>query len=317
MRTFLCFLFFFISFHSIFPQNDPHDIPGEIKNDKTTQHFNIPGTHLFLIPPEGFKTQDAFCGLKKTDKQSIQVFDLPGGNYYTNAATFNKEKFESKGAKVMIYKEVKIAGYPAKYIFMKGDNKSAAYSVVFGDSTFSCMVMGIYPSEDEKTGNQIKSALLSICYDKNRIVDPFEIAGFSLDDTKSKFRFTKYSGNMYIYSSGNENKKPDEDEPFAIVTVIPKDSATDVKKISSLMLGNLERSGMKNKEIKNESEDKMNGYLCYEAEIYGDVQGRKSLIYQLVVTHHKKAVIIQGIAKTNYQWNLDEFKKLSHTLKFK
>ena len=122
---------------------------------------------------------------------------------------------------------------------------------------------------------------------------------------------------MYIYSSGNENKKPDEDEPFAIVTVIPKDSATDVKKISSLMLGNLERSGMKNKEIKNESEDKMNGYLCYEAEIYGDVQGRKSLIYQLVVTHHKKAVIIQGIAKTNYQWNLDEFKKLSHTLKFK
>src|ERR1700710_705897 len=90
-----------------------HQDPGanihpRISNTRTSQHINIPGTRLFIVPPPNFAVATNFVGLQKNDKAVINVYDLVGGDFYTNAATFNKAEFEKKGIKVFEYKEFSV-----------------------------------------------------------------------------------------------------------------------------------------------------------------------------------------------------------------
>lgn len=289
----------------------------DIENAKTEKHLNIPGTRLYIIPPLGFKIATSFLGLQKDDNTGFQIYDLIGGNYYTNAATFSKEAFEKKGAKVFDYKEFKVNGFPAKYIFMQGDQKAKAISLVFGDTTFSTMIMAIYPSTEDKTGEQMQQAIKTIYYDKKLIIDPFSTASFTLDETKSIFKFSKSTSGMFMYSIGGVNKQSFNDEPFITVTTIPKDPSINEKGIADMLVSSLEKYGLTEKELKNISTSNVNGQLAYEVEVYGKIKGKSSLIYLLIVTGQDKAIAIQGIVKSDFNTNLKEIKNLAKTIKLK
>src|SRR5450755_4711587 len=124
----------------------------EIKNTRTSHHVNIPGTRLYLIPPENFKVASTFLGLQKDAKTNLMVLDMTPGNFYTNAANFSKTEFEKKAVKVLEYKEVAVDGFPAKYIHAQNGTGDEEYSLVFGDSTFSTMLMAIFAQGDKTAG---------------------------------------------------------------------------------------------------------------------------------------------------------------------
>ncbi|XZF16179.1 hypothetical protein ACTHGU_08575 [Chitinophagaceae bacterium MMS25-I14] len=94
-------------------------INQEIKNSKTPKHINIPGTRLYIVPPPGFKVARMYCRLEQGDKSMFNIYDIVGGNFYTNGEGFSKQGFEQKGAKVLDYRELKVNGYPAKYVSMQ------------------------------------------------------------------------------------------------------------------------------------------------------------------------------------------------------
>ena len=289
----------------------------DIENAKTEKHIHIPGTRLYIVPPADFKIATSFLGMQKDDNSGFQIYDLVGGNYYTNAATFRKEAFEQKGAKVFDYKEFKVNGFPAKYIFMQGDQNAKTISLVFGDTTFSTMIMAIYPSTDDKTGEQIQNAIKTIYYDKNLIIDPFATASFTLDETKSIFKFCKSAAGMFIYSIGGVDEKSFNDEPLITVTTIPKDPTVNEKGIAEMLVSSLEKYGLTEKVLKNISTTNVNGQLAYEVEVYGKMQGKSSLIYLLIVTGQDKAIVIQGIVKSDFDTNLKKIKNLAKTIKLK
>jgi hypothetical protein len=56
-------------------------------------YLQIAGTRVFIKAPAGFEPISGFTGLRKGEMSMIQVFDLGGGNFYTNAASFSKEEF--------------------------------------------------------------------------------------------------------------------------------------------------------------------------------------------------------------------------------
>lgn len=292
-------------------------INDDIKNTKTNKHVNIPGTRLYIIPPPNFKVASTFIGLQKGETSMFNIYDLVGGNINTNAATFSKAEFERQGAKVFDFKEIKVNDFPAKYIHMQGDANAKAYSIVFGDTTFTTMVMTIYPVADEKTGNEIINSLNTIYYDKKKKVDPFETANFSLDDKVSKFKFFQYNANLYIYSIDGIENKEDKDTPIVLVSQFPKDNTMTPKSIAEMMINKIQQYGLTNPEIKNTTTDKINGYETYQTEVYGQMQGKHSLLFYCVVTKGDKAIIIQGISKKNIQINLEEFKKMANTVKIK
>ncbi|MFI5141407.1 MAG: hypothetical protein ACHQII_03525 [Bacteroidia bacterium] len=285
----------------------------DVSNTKTDKHINIPGTRLFIIPPKDFTIATSFIGLKKHDNSEIQIYDLVGGNYYTNAATFSKEKFEQKGAKVFEYKENKFNGFPAKYIFMQGDPNAKAISLVFGDTTFSTMIMAIYPSIDDKVGEEIQKAIQTIYYDKSLKIDPFATASFTLDENKSIFKFSKAASGMFMYTKDGVDKV----EPLIVLTTIPKDQAMTAKSISEMMVSKIEQYGLTDKQFKNISTANVNGQPAYEVEVYGKMQDKSCVLYQLVVTGQDKAITIQALVKSDFDNNLREIRNLAQTIKLK
>lgn len=289
----------------------------DIKTIKTEKHVNIPGTRLFIIHPPDFKIATAFTGLQKENAATLQVYDLVGGNYYTNAASFSKEAFEKKGATVFDYKEIKVNDFPAKCIFMQNNQNRKAISLVFGDTTFSTMIMALYQTSDDKTEQLIQNMINSIYYDKNFKIDPFATAIFKLDESKSIFKFSKFTSGMYMYSIGGKAKQSYKDEPFVTVSTMPKEPAMDAKSISDLLTASIEKYGLTEKKVKTSSDKTINGYNAYEVEIDGKMNGSPCAIYQLIVTAQDKALAIQGILNTDFENNLKEIKKLAHTIQFK
>ena len=287
-------------------------------NAKAGKQVNIPGTRLFINPPEGFKVASNFAGLQKDNYTGLQVYDLVGGNYYTNAATFSREAFEQKGVTVFDYKETTINGYPAKYIYMQADATAKTYALVFGDTTFSATIMAFCPAADEEVSRRIRKAILSVTYNKKLKVDPFATAVFKLDDSKSKFKFAKASANVFIYSVNGVNKETyGDDEPMLMVNTLPADNTTTPSSIGGMLIGSLEKYGFTDKKLSYELTDKVNGYNAYEAVVYGNLKGQKTAIYQLVLLNKDKLVAIQGTAKNNYDSTIQDFKHLARTVTFK
>lgn len=288
-----------------------------IETTKTEKHILIPGTRLYIVHPPDFKIAGAFTGLQKENDGVLQVYDLNGGNYYTNAASFSKEAFEKKGAKVFDYKEFKVNTFPAKYIFMQGEQNRNAISLVFGDSTFSTMIMALYLSKDTKTGEQLQQMIHTIYYDKTTKTDPFAKAGFTLDERQSTFKFSRFSAGIFIYSVGGISKPSYNDEPFVTINQFPKEAITTAKDVSDMLVKSMEKHGLTNIDFKNHSITPVNGQSADEVEIHGKMKGTPCIVYQLIVAGLDKCVAIQGIVKSDFNTTISEVRKLARTIVLK
>ncbi len=293
------------------------EINPEISNTKTTRHISIPGTRLYIVPPPEFKIATNFLGLQGADNSLLNVYDLVGGNFYTNTATFSKAAFERQGARVFDYQEIIVNGYPAKFVSMQGDAATKAYALVFGDTTFSTMIFAMYPVAQESSGYKLIESLNTIWYDKEKKIDPFETANFSLNEQGSKFKFLHYNSNIYIYTIGGIEDTTDADAPMIIVTQLPKDTTITTKSLADMMIAKAQQYGLTNPQTKNESTEKINGYDSYHAEVYGQIDGKDALIYYCAISKDEKAIVFQGIAKKDIERNLDAFKKLAWTVQMK
>ncbi|MDQ3110071.1 MAG: hypothetical protein M3R17_09265 [Bacteroidota bacterium] len=299
------------------PKPQSESEKNDISSIKSARHINIPGTRLFIIPPPGFNPASAFVGLQKDEYTACQIMDNVGGNFYSNAATFDRQAFEKQGAKVFDYKELKVNGFPGKYIFLQGDPAAKGISLIFGDSTFSIMLMFIYPAANDKTGKEIQAAIKTVYYDKELTVNPFAGASFTIDDSKSKFRFSKSTGGLFIYSPGGSKSQLENDSPFITVMSLPKDQTMNAQSIRDILVVKLMQYGMQEEKRSTNTLTTYNGYSAYETEISGTMKDEKSLIYILVVLKGEKAVVFQAVFNKDFDSNLAEAKKLCYEIKFK
>lgn len=315
MHKILLFLMLFSI--TAYGQNTAIAVQQNIQNTKTNKHVLIPGTRLFIVPPPDFTVAKTFIGLQKQEHSGLSIMDIVGGNFYSNAATFSKQEFESKGVRVYDYQEIKVGGYPAKFISMQGDLTVKAYALVFGDSTFSTMIMGFYPVVDETTGKQMLASLNTIFYDKARKINPFETAHFTLNEKSSKFKFSQYSANIYLYTVGGVENNKDANSPIVLVMQLPKEQGTTLKSLADMMIAKTQQYGLTNPVVKNVSTEKINGYDTYQAEVYGQIKEMNSVIYQCFIAKGDMVITIQGIAKEDINTNIEEFKKLAATIHIK
>jgi hypothetical protein len=282
---------------------------------QTAKQINVPGTRLLITPPDNFQPATSFAGLQ-SDNAVIQVFDLNGGNFYKNAATFSKEKFEKKGITVFDYKDTTIGGYSAKYIYMQAKPEAKSYNLVFGDTTFSVMLMANFPADDSELNNELKKAVLSAKYDKTIKVNPLEHAAFTLDDTKSAFKFATGNANLYAYSIGGKDDGGG-DEPVVLAMPLPTTASMTPESLAGSMVAGFAKKGIVVKETRNKWKGTVNGYAAYEAELYCESGDKKNLTYEFAVINGDKAVVFLCMAHKDYVPTLKEFKSLVKTVKFK
>ena len=283
-----------------------------------TEKINIKGTKVFIEVLVGFKSSKSFIGLEKSSTAMIQISDMVGGNFYSNAATFSKKAFEDRGIKVFDYQELKIDGYPAKYAYVQGQPGQKMISLVFGDSTFCDMAMAILPANDEAVIEQVKKAFLAIQYKKQMKVDYLDLAYFKVEKNKSVFKFAKASANMFLYSKGGVVKDSYKEESMIMILPLPSDNTTLTKdKIAQSLITGLTQNSFVVIEEKNIQTSPVNGFDAYEIEVSGFMKGQKALLYLLVLTQNNQAIGIEGIAYSNFEQDLVEFKEMAHHVVFK
>lgn len=273
----------------------------------------VPGTHVVLVPPEGFGPAPGFTGVRKGDA-AIQVYDLTGSNYFRNAASFGKARFEARGLKVLAFEELTVQGYPARLARVQNSPTQESMQLMFGDSTFAVQLVGVYPTADATTGTAIRQALLSATYQKNLASDPFAKAVFAFDEKKSPLAFAKTTANLYVYALGGQKKDDYGTEPLLTVTPLPYNPSLTAADISNELLSTLTRFGFTGFTARKMSSSKINDLLTYETEGFGQMQGQRVLLYQQVTIIGNTAVAMQGLARQDFETAIGQFKSLTHTI---
>lgn len=282
-----------------------------------TPMVRITGTRVSLRQPIGFVEARNFTGLQRDENTAITVMELAGGSFYTNAATFTPEGFEGKGKPLYQFEETTVDGYPARYGQIRGADGHTTQAVIFGDSTFSVMLVGMNLNSEPGMNWRIKSALYSATYEKELVIDPFADAPFVLDDSGMKFRFASKGGPMFIYSLGGVEKRSHEEEPFLMITSTPCGESYTAESLARKQHDGLVEKGLVVKKLGKGSNKPMNGYDSFAFTCEGTINGQEvALLFQTVV-HEDKALLIIGrtpVKDANY---LKDFKALVNKLRFR
>jgi|GEM_PF-1693103 len=285
-----------------------------IKQKKST--VIVPGTHVSMMLPDGFALAKNFIGIEKDDKTYIEVLDPFETDYTKSVTVFTRPVFESKGMDVFTYRATKVGSYNGKYAGMKNSAGYTKYELLFGDTNLSVMLLGHCSVNDAASAKAIEQAIMSIVYDRSLKVDPYTHTYFTMNDSTSVFKFSRRTDDAYKYTVSGK-LKPAKEEGTMTITPFNMETQLSDKEIKKTMESIYKKEGMTGIKVKNESDAKINGYSAYESEVYGKIDGKETLIYQLTVSKDGKALLITGISNTDFDKNLVEFKKLAYSVNFK
>lgn len=278
---------------------------------------NIPGTHIFINMPAGFKVSERFKGLEKNKNTYIKVYDPYNTNYIKYAETFTRESLEDNGNEVQEYKRFDISGFPAKYASVQNNAGGTSDFLVFGDTSFSAMLVASCPANSDSDEQAIETALFSVKYDKKMKIDPLSGTFFNVGDTNSSYRFARCNNDFYIYSSKGVVKDAYSGE--SIVSILPFTSEYSVgdETIERAIMSSYQQYGITDAKIKKESQVQVGNLNAIEAEVDAKIDNKKAVLYRLTLIDGPRAVLVLGIATSDFDKNMDEFRNLAHTVKFK
>ena len=287
------------------------------QSELTEKHQLVSGTRVWMIPPEGAVPGIGFNGFQIGEEGAINVMEVNPGNYFSSTENVSKENFETKGIKMMDLEELELNGYPAKYFCLQSveDETSKTHNLVFGDSTFSVMLIGVNPGVDENMDAAMKTALLSTQYQKEMEIDYMANAPFTLDDSETTLKFAQANANMFIFTPDGVTENI-QNTTMLLAIPLPSDGLTTPSATCELMLNGLKEKGITDIEIISSEEHKINDYVGYEIIAKSTMEGKMLNIYIQVVAEDKVQVVLQGISGGE-EFDVEVFRELTQTLYFK
>lgn len=307
----------YILFFAIFTLAPVLTSAQNIATSKTSKHIRIPGTRVYLVPPAGFAVAKSFAGLQKGKDYVVMVNEVPDGNFYRDAASFTRKEFENAGMKVLEFVELKVNGYPAKRIVFQDNSKVRTLSMVLGDSTFSVMLTSRYESGDKTGEAQLRKAINSVYFNPSLKPNYFTGAAFSLDDSKSKYKFAKYTERVFVYTPGGIFQEKPGDEPVVVVMTVPNSAALPTDSLFTILNQQFALKGFKSEGNNQPEKKSINKYQVQETVTYGTINGLKTMMYVLVASGKHDRIVFQGTIKSDFEANLAEIRKLINTIRLK
>jgi hypothetical protein len=281
---------------------------------KNSGEHAIPGTRIKLRLSDGFRVSRSFNGIQN-GSAVIEFFDIPGAKYETILSDMTSEKLANQGFQLQRVDSLTVAGEKGTMFFLGGEGDQKTISLVFGNTQFTVIAVASYPSAAASVEQQLVDMLLSIRYGEDNSAVLAD-ASFVLDDSASRFRFRKYAANTFYYTAEGIQSIRDSDSYMA-VTQLAWDYSTSPAVIGELMLLEMEKHGVVDTVVKRRSNRSVNGYRAFESEIVARKNGSPCTIYQMVVVHNDKAVVIHGIDPGNVKKATDSFRKLARTVQLR
>jgi len=292
----------------------------KIENKLTDEHQNIKGTKVSLIPPKGFTDGINFLGLQQTENgSSIMILDIPGP-YSETSKGITKENMLRKGVDVKKIENLTINGLPA--ILVTGTQNAygniyTKFIFVFGTANETVMINGVYPENLKTVGDEIKKSMLTVFYEADKKINPFEALDYSIDVSETKLKFGKSMSNSLIFSVDGQVPTTSSDKTNLIVAKSFSQITTEDKKLFCINRLKQTPIAIENIEYTNEiSIDGISGY-----EIFAKGKNIKSAetenIYQVILFSDKLYYIFFGTTNDKTDKSIDEIKKAVMTFKRK
>jgi hypothetical protein len=294
----------------------------EINNTKTDKHKQVNGTKFFIVSPKGFVNATSFQGFQQLNSgSSILVMEIPGP-FSESTKGFNEQGLKTQGVVLKEKEEIKINGIQGLFLtaeqFAYNTNFSK-YILVFGDNKATYMVNGTFPKEVKELDKDVVESMLSVIYESELTVDPLSSVSFTVDTEGTKLKFGKSMTGMLLYTVDGKVPTESKDKTSFIVGLSLANVQTIDKKMTSInRLKRMPYTDLKIDENKI-SEIQIDGISGYEiiAEGFDTTNGTKEQIYQVMLFTDNGYYIMVGTTKSDFESNLDLFKKVARTLKRK
>lgn len=283
----------------------------KIENKKTSNHIQIPGTHLFFINNDNFKLANNFTGLIKKEDELILVQEYPGTSYYEVLNEVGDFHQKNLADEIIEKKDIKVNGYSGKFYSKVTQGKYRSFHIHFGDSTFLVDVNGGCYANDYNTMEEIIQIMSSLVYEKDAMVDFSQKNRYLINQKESGFEYFSDDGNLFAYQKiiVNENQT---DTLVALIGQYPTDEKIIGKDYVFNILGNSMRSGIQFSKSVHGEKVKINDYWSYQLETTATVDNQENIgVYICCMQKDNIAVLIIGtVPYENYKL-IREFKKLT------
>lgn len=313
MAKFILSTFFFFICLLTFGQN-------KIENVITKEYINIKGTKISLIPPKGFTNGVNFLGLQQNESgSSIMILDIPGP-YTEISSGINKENLLSKGIEVSNIENLTINSRPA--IFVTGiqnayGNIYTKFILIFGTNNETIMINGVYPENMKDVGDEIKKSILTVFYETDKKINPFDTLDYTIDVSETKLKFAKSMSNSLIFSVDGQAPTTSNDKSNLIVAKSFSEITTEDKKL--FCINRLKQNPIEIKNIEYTKEITIDGVSGYEIYAKGKNKktGETENIYQVVLFSDKLYYILLGTTNDETGKSIVEIKQAVKTFKRK
>ncbi|WP_196887278.1 hypothetical protein [Aureivirga sp. CE67] len=195
-------------------------------------------------------------------------------------------QLESQGGELKIKKEFKLGDYDAFFALAPQGYTSEQVILAFGDNSFSVLVIGVFPNNEEDR-KEITDLILSSYYDKNLKPNINDNLFYEVNLDNSEFKLSTVNGIFGTYTLNGEKLKVDDlfKNSFLIGT-LPYTDDFDIKKHSDNLIYKYQNNEFVEKRLKidiisekefNEGENKI-----IKVEMVGTKQGLKSKMFQYI-----------------------------------
>lgn len=297
------------------------NIQEKVEVKKEIKHQQFPGTRIYIIAPQGYTAVPSLTRFQKNTNNYIQAVEIPKLRFKEKKEKI-KQSFElakSKGLKIYYQKEFKLGNYDALLVYGADDKPNIDQMVlVFGDNDFVTMVIGKLSGDDSIAKKEVLSALLTSYIDKSAIPDYSAFTNFTLDLSKTEFKFHSNLSQAFLYTiNGQGDPLNYEFENKIMIFSLPSmRSFNEVKAYAQSITERNKNSGIDIPDYE-EKEIKINNTRAHETTYTGNVKGRSVKCYQIVLNDKKATIYFYGMAYDRQDELFKQFKIISKTLKTK
>ena len=301
----------------------------KIENKLTKEHQSVKGTKVSLIPPKGFKEVDGLSGFFDLEQNSnVQVLILPM-SYSETIAEYNKDTLLAFGFKISKEEKLTINGLPAIFITGVGirDPKKTYVNFMLILSTYSdtetIVMNGLCPESLKGMSDEIKKSMLSVYYDIDKKLNPFDVVDYTIDVSATKLQFGMSSNaNIVMFTVDGKFPTDSDDKTSLMITKTAYLSETETSD-ALLRLEALEtlRKAAENIEYEHINEIVIDGLSGYE--IYSKGKNKYSnsdeteYFYQVMLFGDGFRYLFLGITNDTTNKSLETLKKVVMTFKRK
>lgn len=295
--------------------SDKRPALNDIHSQMTTSHINIEGTRLFIVPPKGFSIAGEFTGLIRDPNCKIQIIESKGEKIRNAFPLYADSAFTNHGKEILESKRIRVNEYPGKLIVVPGKFKNTeTLYLLFGDNTFSAIVIADYQTVEKKTREEIYHALQSLYFERSFTSELSTNSPYFFADEQSRYKFCEKMEQFDVYTVDGELKAINSQEPLIMVMTMKymKNVALDkVAEMNRLGMVKMGATAISTSEI---SHDPINGYEALSRKISFSLGVIRKTSYQAFVKHRDQVVLIQGIVFDKDIDKLDEIKQFTSSV---